>query len=239
MPQFPRHSFPVEIHMKRRFLWVPFWVWIAFALVSALLVFYPEIDLMTSRFFYTPGVGFEAKGTWVERLIYRSVGFLLVVGNIGLIAWWLSARFASRLRIRFTAKELAFLLLLLALGPGLIVNGLLKENWGRARPIKLAQFGGSDRFTAAFVLSDQEGKSFSSGHTAASAYWIVAVLLLAPRRIWLLGVAIAYSLAVSWMRMAAGGHFLSDVVTSYFIVAILALALYGLFYQPPRESTES
>ncbi len=222
--------------MKRRFLRVSFWVWIAFALVSALFVFYPEIDLMASRSFFTPGVGFEAKGTKIERLIHRSVGCLLVVGNIGLIAWWLFARFTSRLRIRFTAKELAFLLLLLALGPGLIVNGLLKGNWGRARPINLAQFGGNDRFTAAFVLSDQEDRSFSSGHTAASAYWIVAVLLIAPRRRWLLDLAIAYSLAVSWMRMAAGGHFLSDIVTSYFVVAILALALYALLYRPPKES---
>jgi len=213
--------------MRRRFLYVPCWVWVAFASVSALFVFFPEIDLAISRCFFTPGVGFEAKGTPVERLIYHSVGPLLVVGNIGLIAWWLSARFASRLQSRFTGRALVFLLLLLALGPGLIVNGLLKENWGRARPINLMQFGGSDRFTAAFVLSDQEGKSFSSGHTAASAYWIVAVLLIAPRRIWFLSLAIAYSLAVSWMRMAAGGHFLSDVVTSYFIVAILALALYG------------
>jgi len=223
--------------MRRRFLRVPCWIWIAFASVSALFVFFPEIDLAISRFFFTPGVGFEAKGTPVERLIYHSVGLLLVVGNIGLIAWWLSTRFASRLQIRFTGRALAFLLLLLALGPGLIVNGLLKENWGRARPINLAQFGGSDRFTAAFVLSDKEGKSFSSGHTAAAAYWIVAVLLIAPRRIWLLGIAIAYSLAVSWMRIAAGGHFLSDIVTSYFIVAILALALYERLYRrPPDES---
>jgi len=233
MPQFSRHPFSIEIHMKRQFLRVPFRVWTAFALTSALFVFFPEIDLAVSRSFFTPGVGFEAKGTGIERLIYRSVGFLLVVGNIGLIAWWLSTRSTGRLRSRFTAKELAFLLLLLALGPGLIVNGLLKEHWGRARPINLTEFGGNDRFTAAFVLSDQEGKSFSSGHTAASAYWIVAVLLIAPQRIWLLSIAIAYSLAVSWMRMAAGGHFLSDIVISYFIVAILALALHGLLYRSP------
>jgi len=235
MLQFPRRPFPIEIRIKRRFLWVPFWIWIAFALISTLFVLFPEIDLAVSRFFFTPGVGFKAKGTGIERLIHRSVGFLLVVGNIGLIAWLLSARFASRLRSRFTAKELAFLLLLLALGPGLIVNGVLKENWGRARPINLTQFGSSDRFTAAFILSDQEGKSFSSGHTAASAYWIVAVLLIAPQRVWLLGAAIVYSFTVSWMRIAAGGHFLSDIVTSYFIVAILALILYGLLYRPPRE----
>jgi len=217
--------------MKGRFLGVPAWIWIAFILISALFVLFPEIDLAVSQFFFTPGVGFEAKGARIERLIYRSVGFLLVVGNTSLIAWWLSTRFLSRLRIQCTTKDLAFLLLLLALGPGLIVNGLLKGNWGRARPIDLMQFSGSDRFTAAFVLSDQEGRSFSSGHTAASAYWIVVVFLIAPQRIFLLGIAIAYSLAVSWMRIAVGGHFLSDVVTSYFIVAILALALHRLLYE--------
>ncbi|MEA3274094.1 MAG: phosphatase PAP2 family protein [Pseudomonadota bacterium] len=194
---------------------------------------------MVTQLFFTPGVGFEAKGGKIERLIYRSVGFLLVLGNIILIVLLLSGRFAGRFWIRFTAKELAFLLLFLALGPGLIVNVLLKENWGRARPANVAQFGGTKEFTAAFIPSDQKGKSFSSGHTAASAYWIIAALLLAPpgapRRIWILGVAGAYSLAVSWMRMAAGGHFLSDIMASYFIMAILALVLYEIVYKRGRS----
>jgi len=217
--------------MRMRLLWVPLWLWIAFAAVSALFLFVPQIDLGVSGFFYTPGVGFEANGTPFERLMHGSVGFLLVSGNIGLIALLLIGRFTPRLRVGFGAKELAFLLLLLGLGPGLIVNVLLKENCGRARPVDLVQFGGSKTFTAAFVPSDQEGGSFSSGHAAASAYWILAAVLLAPGRIWLLGVAVAYSLVVSWMRIAAGGHFLSDILTSYFIMAILALALHGIFYK--------
>jgi len=226
---------PFMTRMRRRLLWVPLWLWIALTAFCALFLLVPQIDLAVSKHFFTPGVGFEAKGTWLERLMHGSVGFLLIWGNLGLIALLLIGRSAPRLRIGLGAKELAFLLLLLALGPGLIVNGLLKENWGRARPIDLVQFGGSKTFTAAFVPSEQEGKSFSSGHAAASAYWTVVVLLLAPRRTWLLRVAVAYSLSVSWMRMAAGGHFLSDILTSYFVVAILALGLYEIAYKRDRS----
>ena len=228
----------LQTRMKKRFLQVPLWVWASFVLVSTLFVLIPEIDLAVAELFFTPGVGFEENGTTRERLFHRSVGVLLVVGNIGLIALLLSERLARRARSRITGKNLAFLLIVLTLGPGLIVNALLKENWGRARPVELVQFGGTKEFTSAFIPSHQEGGSFSSGHAAASAYWLLAALLIAPRRIWLVGIAVVYSLAVSWMRMAAGGHFLSDIVTSYFIVAILAIGLYGIFNKP-RQCSET
>ena len=131
-------------------------------------------------------------------------------------------------------RDLAYLLLVLALGPGLIVNGLLKEHWGRARPVNCVEFGGSQTFTPAFVFSDQGGKSFSSGHAAGSAYWVVVALVLARgarRRYWL-GLAVGYSLLVAWARLAAGGHFFSDILISWFILALLAWGLYGRLLYP-------
>jgi lipid A 4'-phosphatase len=117
-----------------------------------------------------------------------------------------------------TGRRLAFLLLLLALVPGLVVNQVLKEHWGRARPVQLEQFGGSKQFTPAFVLSDQGGGSFSSGHVAAAA-WLVAVaaVLSGARSGWTLA-AVGYLFATALARIAAGGHFLSDAVTSILLV---------------------
>lgn len=40
-----------------------------------------------------------------------------------------------------------FLLLLLALGPGLLVNVILKNHLGRPRPQELIEFGGKQQFT--------------------------------------------------------------------------------------------
>ena len=216
---------------RDRLLKATVWLSAAFIAVSAVFVLIPQIDLAVSRAFFTPDVGFETKGLWYERLIHRSVGVLLVLGNMALLVLWRSKRFANPGVVTLRGKELVFLLVFLALGPGLIVNGLLKESWGRARPAQILQFGGNRDFTPAFVLSDQEGKSFSSGHAAASFYWIVVALLIAPRPKWWTYLAAAYCLIVSWMRIAAGGHFLSDVLTSIFVMALLALAMYGAAYE--------
>lgn len=217
--------------VRKRLLNVPVWLWAAFVAVSAVFLLIPQIDLAISRAYYTPQIGFEIKGLWYERLIHRSVGVLLVLGNIALVAVWCLKRFAGRWTIALSGKELVFLLVFLALGPGLIVNGMLKENWGRARPADIVEFGGTREFTPAFVLSDQGGRAFSSGHAAASFYWIVVSLLIAPRRRWWTYIAVVYCLVVSWTRIAAGGHFLSDVVTSFFVMAMLALAMYGVVYE--------
>ncbi len=224
---------------RHRLLKVPVWLWAAFASVSLAFVAVPQIDLAVSRFFYTPEVGFETKGMWYERLMHASVGVSLVLGNIGLIVLWLFQGTASRRGIDFSGKKLLFLLVFLALGPGLIVNGLLKENWGRARPVDVIEFSGSKEFTPAFVLSDQDGKSFSSGHAAASFYWVVVALLIASRRKRWVYLALSYCLLVSWMRVAAGGHFLSDVVTSVFTMGILAFVMYGIVYPEKGSSPAS
>ena len=219
---------------RRRLLNVPVWLWALFALVSLVFVTLPQVDLAVSRFYYSAETGFEHRGTWYERLMHASVGYSLVLGNVALILLWRYRGFATGSGIDLTGKKLAFLLLFLALGPGLIVNGVLKENWGRARPIEISELGGSKVFTPAFVLSDQEGKSFTSGHAAASFYWVVAAFLLAPGRMWWASLAALYCIIVSWLRIAAGGHYLSDVVTSFFLMAVVALILYGLAFARAR-----
>lgn len=136
-----------------------------------------------------------------------------------------------------TGRQLSFLLLLLALVPGLVVNQVFKEHWGRARPIQLEQFGGHQTFTPAFVVSDQNGGSFSSGHVAAAA-WLVAVpvVLFGVSSIWT-GAALLYLLAMVLARMAAGAHFLSDALTSILLVWLGFLILQRLFpLEPPGKS---
>ncbi|MEA1048880.1 phosphatase PAP2 family protein [Lamprobacter modestohalophilus] len=136
-----------------------------------------------------------------------------------------------------SGRQLGFLLLLLALVPGLVVNQVFKEHWGRARPIQLEQFGGHQTFTPAFVVSDQNGGSFSSGHVAAAA-WLVAVpvVLFGVSSIWT-GAALLYLLAMVLARMAAGAHFLSDTLTSILLVWLGFLILQRLFsLEPPGTS---
>lgn len=222
--------------MRRDLFWAPIPLWLAFAATAALFVHAPAIDLAVSAFFFEPAEGFLSRGRPWEQLVYHSVGALMFGVNLGLLAWCV---IRSLRRTRFgrpCVRHLAYLLLLLALAPGLLVNALLKEHWGRARPVQVVELGGDRVFSPAFVPSDQRGGSFSSGHAAAAAYLVVVAWLVGGRRRaqWV-ALASAYALLVGAARIAAGGHFLSDVLTSYLIVALAAFVLYGSLFGEPLQ----
>jgi lipid A 4'-phosphatase len=228
-----RHSvgtFGFASTMKQKAPYVPRTVWIWFLTVSLLFVAAPGIDLGLSELFYEPGVGFPVNGTWYEGIVYESVEYAMVLVNVGLIIAWIYGRFSAKGAKPVSGRELAFLLLLLALGPGLVVNLAMKEHWGRARPADLTQFGGTKEFTPAFVPSDQGGHSFPSGHAAAAFYLVAVAYVVAGRkRLWM-RILLEYCVLVGFFRIAAGGHFLSDVVTSLFVVLILFFFLYRVMF---------
>lgn len=229
--------------LRRTVFGIPVAALILFVAFADLMLAVPRIDLASSALFYTPGVGFTMDGQHWERVLYHSVEWLMVGVNLALVALWLVNRYTRRSMLAFTGRKLALLLCLLAMLPGLLVNQVLKENWGRARPVQVTEFGGERRFTPAFVYSDQEGGSFSSGHAAAAFYLVaVAAVLRGPRSGWVVATAL-YAALVGFARIAAGGHFLSDVLTSAFLVLFGYLVLRRLFFGnvsaatvPPRSA---
>ncbi len=206
-------------------------MWLLIVLFSALFVLFPQIDIYFSELFYSDELGFIYSNHWLENVLYVSVRYLLIVMNISALILWLYNRFSKKNILDFNGKKLLFILLVLAIGSGLIVNALLKENWGRARPAQTTTFGGNLSFTPAFVLSDQGGYSFSSGH-ASAAFALIAFAMLANRhkKFWMI-LAISYGFAVGLARIVAGGHFLSDVIVSFFIIFITSKMLYYLMFK--------
>jgi len=81
-----------------------------------------------------------------------------------------------------------------------------------------------------WIISNQNGYSFSSGHTAA-AFSLIGFALLFKRYKFLMPLILVYATCVSLARMGAGGHFLSDVVTSFFIVWIFTHIFYKLIFK--------
>jgi len=222
-----------EVHpsaLRQQVFGIPVAALILFLVFADLMLAFPHIDLLISAMFYTPGSGFESLGRWWERSVYHSVEVFMVAVNVALIGLWLVKRITGQATLGFTGRKLLFLLCLLALLPGLVVNQVLKENWGRVRPINVIEFGGTLRFTPPFVVSDQGGGSFSSGHAAAAFYLVaVAALLFGSKSRWVL-VAILYAGLVGLARMAAGGHYFSDVVTSAFLLLFGYMLLHRLFF---------
>ncbi len=194
----------------------------AFLLFCGGLVLLPQIDLWASGLFYRPGAGFFL-GDWPpfravhDNLPYAVAAFVLfVAAALGL------SLLRRRAILGLDSKAALFLLLALALGPGLTVNTIFKDHWGRARPAQITEFGGAEKFTRAFVPADQCARncSFPSGDPSLGFY-LVSVALLAPQprwRRWGIGGALALGAGLGVVRLAQGGHFLSDVVASGFLV---------------------
>ncbi|MGH6967617.1 MAG: phosphatase PAP2 family protein [Stellaceae bacterium] len=191
-----------------------------FAATMGILILFPGIDLAASGAFHAPRTGFSHSvilGAIHADLRYFVVAVVVIAGAAAL--FWPRRRRAA-----------IFLLLALALGPGLVVNTVFKDHWGRARPTQIVAFGGSQRFTPAFVPADQctTNCSFPAGDPAVGFFLVSAALLvpgLASRR-WAIGGAVAVGAALGLIRLAQGGHFLSDVVASGFLVTGLSWLLY-------------
>ena len=109
---------------------------------------------------------------------------------------------------------MAFIVLAGALGPGVVVNSVFKDNWQRARPYQVEAFGGTQQFTRAAVITDQcdNNCSFVSGHVACG-FFLASLMLVDRRRRVMWGVVgVVSGLAIGFSRMAAGAHWLSDVL---------------------------
>jgi len=207
-------------------------VWSAVAIAAVagllLLVLLPNIDLAVSAWFYSAGEGFPLAHLWLFRAIMKGlpplvIGATVIAGLLGTVSL-----FAHRTWLGVTPRVATLLVASLALGPGLLVNTLLKDHWGRARPHQILDFGGTAHFSPALLLSDQctRNCSFPSGH-AALAFWLVAFAVVVPDR-WRIKTTIfmlVIGVLVGLMRIAQGGHFLSDVLAAAILVVGLNYTL--------------
>ena len=209
-------------------------LWFAggFLLLCGGLVLLPGIDLWASGIFYRPGDGFFL-GSWAPFRIAHAYLWVAVTAYVIVVAAALIASLAWRRPVLgLSPRAAVFLLLSLALGPGLTVNTIFKDHWGRARPAQIATFGGTQKFTPVFVPSDQCARncSFPAGDPAMGFYLVSVALLArsAPARRNGIVAAVASGAVLGVVRLAQGGHFLSDVIASGFLVGGLSWGLHGL-----------
>ena len=200
---------------------------LALALVVVGLVFglWPQIDLAASRFVHDHG-GFWGANRYagVARDGLRLAPFWLLCG---LAALWAARRFGWSGPAPST-RAMIFLVASLTLGSGLIVNLGLKDHSHRPRPVHVVEFGGDQAFRPwwRFDGACVKNCAFASGE-AASGFWMLAPALLAPPplRAAAVAAALAFGVTTSLLRVAFGGHFLSDVLFGGLISALVVIAL--------------
>jgi len=216
--------------MNTKYLNVRLYVWLLFILVSVIFVLFPQIDLYTSNLFYN-GKDFYLNGSKFEELFYYSVKPTVIASIVVPLFIFIYNLIGKKNILQINAKVMLYIILVVGIGPGLIVNVILKDNWGRPRPHQIVQFGGKMKFSPAFIPTKQEGYSFSCGHGAAAFSLIGFALLATKRRKFWMSLALSYGILVSVARIIAGGHFLSDTITSFFIVWISTHIVYKFIFK--------
>lgn len=196
-----------------------------------LFLLVPELDTAVSRMFYADEYGFIGRTTSIEflRNVFKGLYIFACVAAISGCAYCLHTRQGL---FGLQAAQFLFMASCLAIGPGVVTNLAFKDHWGRARPREIVEFGGSKTFTAALVPANQCRKNCSFVCGEASSIFMIffaAGLMFQRRSALLIGTGLVAGFAAGLIRIAQGGHFLSDVAFAGIAMALTAAALHQAF----------
>ena len=200
----------------------------------------PSLDLRIAELFYAVT---DANGnTFAWRLsptllkvhnIALNAGFVFLLPVVIAVVWKL---IVPRRPMLISGRAAVFLIVTMLLGSGLLVNGALKDHWGRSRPIDVAQFGGSEHFTPWWDPSGDcpNNCSFVSGDVATVAWTFApAALVPGPWQPPAFAGALALTAFMAVIRMMAGAHFPSDTIFAGVFTFLLIWLAYALIYRWP------
>jgi membrane-associated PAP2 superfamily phosphatase len=172
---------------------------------------------------------------WAWLYDYGEIpGWIVVIGAVTLYG---AAR-AGKIRPEYKRSCLV-IILTIALGPGLLVNGILKSSWGRPRPADVSLFGGGSEYRTVWQPGGPgQGRSFACGH-CSMAFALSSLAAFYPWHPGLSAGALvagtAYGTVMSVARVAQGGHFPTDCLWSAIIVLMLLAGLYYLVFRVPER----
>jgi lipid A 4'-phosphatase len=202
---------------------------LAAAVVTGVVFATGTLDIAAARLFFRPDAAdhwpLAREFPWL--LLYRAASWItasLLVTGLAAFALTLTA---SRRHWRGAAM---LLLLTIVIGPGLIGNAVLKDHWQHPRPRDVLELGGSMHYVPSPLIGGEGGASFPCGHCTVGFLYGLGWWVWKRRHPRWAVASLAAGLAAGTLlgagRMAAGAHFLSDVIWS----ALLAYGVTHILY---------
>jgi lipid A 4'-phosphatase len=204
------------------------------AVVGLVFGLYPKLDLaLVAPFFDGRPEGWlrfnivvrflRTASTWVVALVAAPAVIAVVVK----LLW-------PRWPMLIPGRAALLMILTLLFAPGVVTNVILKDHWGRPRPIDVTNFGGGETFVPWW---DPRGKcngncSFVAGEPSG-AFWTMAPAFVVPPpwRVLALGGALTFGAGVGLLRMMAGAHFFSDVAFAGVFTFLVIWLTHGVIYR--------
>jgi lipid A 4'-phosphatase len=211
---------------------------LAISLVFGLLFgFYPELDLKAAALFYDATTKtFPLKAsTWAA--VARDGAMWVAWGLVLPALVTLVVKLIRPVKpLMISGRAMVFLIVTMLLSAIIISNVIFKGYWGRPRPVVVTEFNGKLDFKPWW---DPRGAcpkncSFFSGE-GATAFWTYAPAALTPPawRPVAYVAATAFGVFTGGLRMAFGGHFLTDVLFSGTVTFLVIWLAYALIYRWP------
>lgn len=213
--------------------------------ILTLLISIFDLDIKVQKLFYRPNssasVWFQKENPfWQFGYHYGTLPAILLTfaALIGLILSWIKPK------IKTYRSYFLFIILTLVIGPGLLVNAVFKDHWGRPRPRQIQEFGGNWEFKEVWEHGTPgKGKSFPCGHCSMGFFFITLYYCFKQKH-----KALAYSsfamsillgIFIGFARISQGGHFLSDVLWSWGLTFLTATFLFYFVLKIPAKDLES
>jgi len=200
-------------------------------LVLTLMFWFTNIDIAFEQRFYSPEKGWYLAKNNPWRFLYHNGNTpALLISVVALIVFAVSFFYRKLLLYR---KIALFLVLLMIIGPGIVVNKILKDHWGRPRPKQIENFDGELKYLPVLYKGNAgKGKSFPSGHASMGFYLFAPFFCMRKNAkksaLICLFIGIVYGLLMGLGRMIQGGHFASDVIWAGGLIYLIGLILYYL-----------
>lgn len=205
-------------------------------IILTLLISYFNLDLRLQQKFYLNNSWYRAENQpwlWLYEygtypsIILTAISLIFLLGSITI------QRFVPHRRYAL------LVILTLIIGPGLLINVIFKDHWGRPRPRQLQQFGGKWEFKEVWQRGiPGKGKSFPCGHCAMGFHFIVVYYIFRKRNKIIsygaLGFSFVYGTLIGIARMVQGAHFASDVLWSAGFTILTATLLYYAILKIPQ-----
>ena len=210
-------------------------VLIVFFILATFVTVGSSLDLYISSLFYYGDKQFLIQSYYPVSIFFRKILLPLILIYVFVLP--LVLQFFPLKKIyfgyKFSISEIIYIWISGAVTMLLVVNVLLKNMWGRVRPNDVSYFNGFQDFTPWYKISDacSSNCSFVSGDSSVGFFLIVFYFITKKNAYLYLGLILGSLLG--FIRIAAGGHFFSDIIFSQIVVTVtilMSFVLYKKFY---------
>lgn len=222
--------------MNRTGLFIALGVTAIFVITYAI---YPQLDLVVARQFFDPATGrFPAASSATLEFVRRGAMVIAWAFTVPAFIALGAKMIWPRKPLLISGRKMVFIIVTIVLSAGIFTNVIFKQHWGRPRPVASAEFAGSWPFKPWWDSSGAcpRNCSFFSGE-AATAFWTYAPASLAPPSVrpFAYAAATAFGIATGGLRMAFGGHYLSDVIVAGLVAFFVVWFAYALLFRRPAS----